>query len=260
LHRSRIGNGNTNDSTGANNAVAIGNVTYIPGKIGQAINIDFGYVAIQNLQYNSTGHTAVTVCTWIRTRNPNDQIIASFDRNEYWRLGINAEAAGDGQVQWCLMTLVDGTEVQVDYGSTTRVDDGQWHHVAGVFDNGTLTIFIDGSAETPDSSGGVTFGTGEVRYGFLGVGSEATEFNLNTGPENYFDGDLDDVRIYSRALSQAEIANLTGVPTGETLTQRLLPILSTATDIDLLDDEIINLKDYTLLADTWLDEQLWPAE
>jgi len=252
--------GNTNDSTGANNGVAIGNVTYVPGKIGQAINIDFGYVAIQNLQYNSTGHTAVTVCAWIRTRNPDDQIIASFDRNEYWRLGINAEAAGDGQIQWCLMTLVDGTEVQVDYGSTTRVDDGQWHHVAGVFDNGTLTIFIDGSAETPDSSGGVTFGTGEVRYGFLGVGSEATEFNLNTGPENYFDGDLDDFRIYSRALSQAEIANLAGVPAGETLTQRLLPILSTASDSDLHDDQIINLKDYTLLADTWLDEQLWPAE
>ena len=253
--------GNANDSTGANNGVVVGNATYVEGKVGQAIHFDFdGYVAIENLYYDSTGHPEVSVMAWIRTSNPDLQKIVSFDRDEYWRLGINAEAAGDGQIQWCVMTLVDGTEVQVDYGSTTRVDDGQWHHVAGVFDNGTLTIYIDGSAEDPNTSGGITFGTGLTRYGFIGVGSEATVFNRDTGPEQYFDGDLDDVRIYSRALSHAEIANLAGVPAGETLNQRLLTILSTASDTDLHDDETINLKDYALLADTWLDEQLWPAE
>jgi len=61
---------------------------------------------------------------------------------------------------------------QVDYGSVTRVDDGRWHHVTGVFDNGTLTIYIDGVAE-PSASGGSTFGSGNTRYGFIGANSEA---------------------------------------------------------------------------------------
>ena len=31
-------------------------------------------------------------------------------------------------------------------------------------------------------------------------------------------------------------------------------------DVDLHDDEKINFKDFAVLADTWLDEQLWPAQ
>ena len=74
-----------------------------------------------------------------------------------------------------------------------------------------------------------------------------------------FAGSLDDVRIYERALSQAEIANLAGLPAGETLHQPLQGLLSVAENVDLHDDEKINFKDFAVLADTWLDEQLWPA-
>ncbi|MHC4569399.1 MAG: LamG domain-containing protein, partial [Planctomycetota bacterium] len=88
---------------------------------------------------------------------------------------------------------------QVDYGSLTRVDDGAWHHVCGVFDNGRLTIFIDGLAE-PSATGGSTFGTGNLRPGIIGGNSEAGGYNGGTAVP-----DLDDIRIYSRALTQEEI-------------------------------------------------------
>ncbi len=97
---------------------------------------------------------------------------------------------------------------QLDYGSTTRVDDGEWHLIVGVFDNGTSTIYIDGHAERP-ASGGSLLGTGNVRYGFVGTGSEATAFD-GAQTTNYFIGDLDDVRIYERALSSAEAAGMAG--------------------------------------------------
>ncbi|UCG49221.1 MAG: hypothetical protein JSU94_05445, partial [Phycisphaerales bacterium] len=158
------------------------------------------YVAIENLSYLGTSYPELTVCAWIRVSGGGDQVIASFDRNEYWRLEINGNGAGTGQVGWDVMT----NSGQMDTGSVTRVDDGQWHHVTGVFDNGAMTIYIDGIPE-PSFSGGATMGSGNLRYGFVGVGSEAGSFNGSRGPTSWFYGDIDDFRIYDKALSQADI-------------------------------------------------------
>jgi hypothetical protein len=166
---------------------------------------DGGYVAMDNINYSGPGRTEVTVCAWIRTTDPNDQYIVSFDRNEYYRLQINGEVATNGQVGWHVMTMDGTTEFQLDYGSLTRVDDGLWHYVCGVFDHGTSTIYIDGLPE-PSAFGGATYGIGDlVRYGFLGANSEATEFNGARGVGTGITGDLSEVRIYDKALTQEEV-------------------------------------------------------
>ncbi|MHC4324415.1 MAG: LamG-like jellyroll fold domain-containing protein, partial [Planctomycetota bacterium] len=171
------------------------------GRHGPGLNFSPGdYVAIRNLSYSSTDLTEVTVCAWIRTSSGSDQFIISYDRNEYWRLEINGSGAGQGQVGWDVMT----SSGQVDYGSATRVDDGLWHHVCGVFDNGQCTIYIDGSPE-PSATGGSTFGSGDTRFGFIGANSEASGFNGNRGNGSPITGDIDDVRIYDKSLTQQEI-------------------------------------------------------
>jgi hypothetical protein len=73
-----------------------------------------------------------------------------------------------------------------------------------------------------------------------------------------FTGQIDDVRIYSRTLSHGELANLAGLPAGGTLRQPLQALLSTVENVDLHDDEKIDFKDFAVLADSWLDELLWP--
>lgn len=167
-----------------------------------------GYVAIDNINYSGEGRTEVTVCAWVRTSDPNGQYILSFDRNEYYRLQINGDGSGPGQVGWQVMTINGGVEHQIDYGSVTRVDDGVWHHITGVFDNGTSTIFIDGLPER-SAVGGPTYGIGDlVRFGFIGANSEATEFNGQRGDGTGITGDLGDLRVYDRALTQEEILAL----------------------------------------------------
>ena len=232
------------------------------------------YVAIEDLHYAGTNYTEVSVCAWIRTNSEAAQYIVAFDRNEYYRLAINTNTpVTAGQVGWHVMTSTG----QVDYGSVTRVDDDQWHHVVGVFDNGTLTIYIDGKTE-PSATGGTTFGTGNIRYGFLGANSEATVFDGARGAGNPIQ-QLDDVRIYDYALSAADIAGLaqgTGQPaTGPILWYKLDEtsgniaadssgngydgdLVFSWFDMNMNDDSTINFKDYALVVDQWLDELLWP--
>lgn len=158
------------------------------------------YVAIDNFSYAGTAYTEVTVEAWIRTTDGGNQIIVSYDRSEYWRFEINGEGAGTGQIAFEVLTDAG----QHDFGGTILVNDGLWHHVAGVFDNGTSTVYVDGVLDD-SATVGTTFGTGVTRYGFVGVGSEASTYNGTTGPNNYFNGDLAEIRVWNRALSQAEI-------------------------------------------------------
>ncbi|MHC4569847.1 MAG: LamG-like jellyroll fold domain-containing protein, partial [Planctomycetota bacterium] len=159
------------------------------------------YGAIRNLSYDANDLTEVTVTAWVRTTSSADQYIVSFDRNEYYRLEINGSGAGPGQVGWDVMT----SSGQVDYGSISRVDDGAWHHITSVYDKGLLTIYIDGAAE-PSATGGPTYGSGNTRFGFIGANSEAGAFNSPTPGGSPVAGEVDDIRIYHRALTQEEIA------------------------------------------------------
>ncbi len=179
-----------------------GGPAWTKGRKGGALKLDGkdDYVAITKAFYKRSDIPAITVTAWIHTSSPSNQVIASFDRNEYWGLEVNSIFAKYGQVGWSLMTDAG----QINLAGRTRVNDGQWHHVAGVFDNGRATVYVDGVVDATMTRG-KGFGTGNKRYGFLGVGSKADKYDGTTESKTYFAGDLDDVRIYSRALTTAEI-------------------------------------------------------
>lgn len=75
-------------------------------------------------------------------------------------------------------------------------NDGQWHHLALRRGGGRLTLFIDGT----------TVGTADVP----GSVSRNSPFGVHVGQRMdsraYFTGAIDDVRVYGRALSDAELA------------------------------------------------------
>ncbi len=164
------------------------------------------HVAIQNLYYQSSDLEAVSVSAWVRTTNGSRQMIVSFDRSEYWRLDISGTGVGFGQIGWHVR--MPGSTV--DFSSVATVDDGEWHHVAAVFDGAAeaMRLYIDGQLDNSVTGLSSTFGSGATRYGFLGVGSEATVAGGATNGNNYFQGDLDDVWIFDRALNDAEVMEL----------------------------------------------------
>lgn len=213
--RAADSSGHGNDGTLRNGPV------WVKGILGSALRFDGvnDYVAINNLRYNRKGIPAVTVATWVRTTKGGDQIIASFGRDDYWHLVISGNVANDGEIGWLVTTDAGLAGVR----SRVRIDDGRWRHVAAVFDNGTLTVYVDGEASGTETKGR-SFGTGTTRFGFLGIGSRADRFDGNKGAAGYFTWDLDDVRIYDRALSRAEIEQLAfGGPSND-LSENATPV------------------------------------
>jgi len=177
----------------------------VPGLVGDSA-LHFGqngYVAIRNLKYEGTAYGESSVCCWMRTENEGTQILVSFGQTDYWRLSIDSYGAGFGLIDYDVTTDRGLTEL----GSLTRVDDGFWHHICCVFDKGLLAIYIDGRLDAT-MTGGPTMGTGTTRYGFLGADSLADTYDGTRDRRAALMGDIDDVRIYDRALPAEEITQI----------------------------------------------------
>ena len=95
---------------------------------------------------------------------------------------------------------------QFNAGTHTFPADGQWHHVAMVYDNGVLTSYLDGVAGTPVTASYVTVNNHSGNGGF-GYYDNGSGFGGGTG--NYFIGLMDDVRYYYQStISDAYVADL----------------------------------------------------
>lgn len=137
----------------------------------------------------------LTLEVWIKTAtSSHDHIISKYDRDRergYQLLIQNGRACLAGR---------DGSGIYRTSGfSNSIVADNQWHHVAGVIDKGIWKIFIDGELQNQQNTG----------YPSAVLSSS---FNLLLGnyyyPQlgnHYYEGFLDEVRIWNKALSETEI-------------------------------------------------------
>jgi concanavalin A-like lectin/glucanase superfamily protein len=78
-----------------------------------------------------------------------------------------------------------------------------------------------------------------------------TSLMIGSGWYGDYDGLIDDFQIYDYALSEAEAAHLASEGTGQLQSPNGLPA-------DLDDSDKVDLADFGVLAEQWLDDQLWP--
>ena len=93
-----------------------------------------------------------------------------------------------------------GTRASADSPAGYATDLG-WHHVAAVYDGSQVLIYVDGSREGTTSAPL----TGAVRAGSNAICLGGREASDGCGTYAPMLGDLDDVTIWNRALSAAEI-------------------------------------------------------
>jgi hypothetical protein len=129
--------------------------------------------------------------------------ITGWVQGDAWGAGSTVNVIlrkGEGNPNNYQLAIADGTaafylDENDDQGvrSTTTLNTGQWYHVAATWDGSQVKIYVNGTPETTQARTG-TIGT-DTRTVYLGGRSGA----------DLFDGKIDDVRIYNRALSDAEI-------------------------------------------------------
>jgi len=73
---------------------------------------------------------------------------------------------------------------------------GTWYHIAVTFDGTSFKIYVNGELEK------------KVRHAGEHASDSRVCFGAKRGAKSAFDGKLDDIRIYSYALTQEEVAAL----------------------------------------------------
>jgi hypothetical protein len=110
--------------------------------------------------------------------------------------------ANDGAPMPAGYVNVGGSHASVP--GTAAVSPGAWTHVAATYDGATLRLYVNGSlASSRARTGAIAVSGGVLRIG-----------GNNAWPGEFYAGLIDEVRIYNRALTAAEIvADMDGVAT-----------------------------------------------
>ncbi len=195
-----FGNDANDSSANALNGTLVGDAKFAEGPAGYGMALDLDgdgdYVdCTNNALFSITD--AFTLSVWINWRATGatwQTVIAKGDNA--WRL------ARGGDTQTMDFGFTDGgPRGWLAVRTASEVPLGEWHHVAATIDTTDgAKIYLDGVLEgvNPDT-GGITVGDHPV---YIGENAQA----LN----RFWNGLIDEVTIYSRALSEAEVLYVAG--------------------------------------------------
>jgi hypothetical protein len=119
-----------------------------------------------------------------------------------------------------------------------------WVHFAQVYTGGVSRLYVNGELR---SSMPVLLNTGTDK-----------NFRIGRWNSNYFNGLIDDVRIYDKALSEAEI---TSVMSGGSAVTDYHAVESPMNLVnpELIGQRAVNFSDFAAFLDSWGEEQAWPV-
>ncbi len=196
--------GDANDSAGSNDGTLVGDPCWVAGKIGDyALDFDGDgdYVDCGNgPSLNITEQ--ITVSVWIKKNGfEPEPIVSKWDstsgdgNQRSWILGFSG--TGNGKIDFIASNNGHDSGAQTVL-TTTVFSTGVWYHVAGTYDGTNLGIWVNGILENTASLSPPIYSSNDK----VGIGSV-----LGTGIQTVgaFDGIIDDVHIYDRALSAEEV-------------------------------------------------------
>jgi len=175
--------------------------------VGSGCAVDFNggndYFSVSSLDNGYSSSDVFTVAGWFNTEQSTGMQTIVGQWMQFW-------GAGQEYLGW--QVLVENDKVVARFGQgiptpgvtgTTDVSDGYWHHFAMVRNGTSTVLYVDGQPEDSDTVIFYVYNTkfriGDGSYVFSGSPA------LKGGP---FNGMIDDVMIFDRALSADEVEDL----------------------------------------------------
>ncbi len=198
------GNGTTNDDAGTNNGVLMGGVTYDGGEVGQGFSFNGNSQSVLIPYSPSLIRSNFSVEAWVK---PASQVSDGVNQDLIFGQNVGAFSLvarpGTSGVRIAFQIGVNGMSFY-DVVSTNQIPIGQFSHLAGTWNGGTLRLYVNGVLHAQRTPGAQPTDSGcALSIGGLGLGPNAGWY-----VGQFFNGVIDEVSYYSRVLSGAEIANL----------------------------------------------------
>ncbi|UCE48954.1 MAG: carbohydrate binding domain-containing protein [Phycisphaerales bacterium] len=185
----RDGSGNGLDGT------PWGNPFFVDGFVGKALSFDGinDYVEVgNNAAFDITEQ--ITISAWVNTNDSGDGLF-----HPYVGKGDHAYALKHASNNSIEFVIYDGgwfvAQVSVDESF-----NGEWHHVLGTYDGSEVKTYVDG-----------ILGATTAHQGSIEVQTHNLAIAINSEErDRLYNGMIDEVKIYNRALSAGEIRFLVG--------------------------------------------------
>jgi hypothetical protein len=259
------------DTSGnGNNGNLVGTPSWVNGVNGTAVHFDGVDQYIEVPNSNTLNNANFTIAAWIYldadVGNTQARIVSKQQTNEY-SYSMEIFGKGYGGINGALVANGNQLNFAIGTGSTwynvmsnTYISNRTWYFVAGtqngtmskIYVNGTLDRFKDTATQTISNSGVLTIGCANPS---------------GAGPEYFFGGIIDEVRIYNTALSQQDIitvmdltppliGNVYQQPTNQTRvlpTDQVIGYANVTDDLTGVKEAVLN---YTTGNGTWFTAQM----
>ena len=191
------GNTAADASGNGNDGIVTGSPQWRPsaGRVGGALLLRNSSVQTsQAAPFDVTG--AITISVWTRVDALDKWWQALVTKGDgSWRL----HRSGDAD---CLEFACNGLQSTSGGAACAKgnrvISDGRWHHIVATYDGSRLALYVDSELDASYPASGRL----QTNDKPVCIGDNAEQ------PGRYWNGWIDDVRIYSYALNEAEIAAL----------------------------------------------------
>jgi len=232
----------TDSSVYANHGALTGNYSWVSGHENSAVNFSSGRILVPDaLQLRPTSQ--VSASAWLYyTGNPGKNarvLVKGRDNFEAYCIEQSDKDSFSFYVG-----EPNGTRHFAD-SNDGDIHGDEWSHVAGTYDGTTVKSYINGQVVGSVSAIGLSLSQDANGLGIA---------NRSDAMDKPFKGTVDEVRVYNRALTDAEVAWLATDGTGYAALRSCANIY----DAEGQGAQVINFRDFAKFMTAWMEEKFWP--
>ncbi|MCP4257122.1 MAG: hypothetical protein GY774_06300 [Planctomycetes bacterium] len=202
--------GDPNDSSGNElHGTLVGDPNFVEGQVGMALDLDGVDDVVELGKIDVAG--GITLAAWIKADD--------FEINDARIITKANEWSGDNH--WWMLSTISETSLRfrlkTDEGPSTAtlisnpaLETGVWAHVVTSWDGSMMRIYKDGIEIANQEKGGTAVAVDPNISAAIGSQPSDAFASDPSHVVKFFDGLIDEVQIYERALSGSEIRYLAG--------------------------------------------------